>query len=202
MGCQFWNTIPNQRSGSLRRLGEGGDQTWQKTEINEGLGRGLGALIPAAEEEFMMENSKNRRILLLLKITKGSMLHIKYLFQRLKQVLNRRGKNFTDDKMEELTESIRRHGDAAAFGSAKKKGEIYELIAGNAGFELLEPRGLKRFLFSLVEADDDKAAELGLIENLQREDLSPLEEAMAFRRMMDEYHYTQESLSETLGKKP
>ena len=101
--------------------------------------------------------------------------------------------------MEELTESIRRHGVLQPL-VVRKKGKFYELIAGERRLRAARAAGLKEVPILLVEADDDKAAELGLIENLQREDLGPLEEAMAFRRMMDEYHYTQESLSETLGK--
>ena len=63
-----------------------------KNGNKRGLGRGLGALIPAAEEEFMMENSKKPSNTAAPENNEGSMLHIKYLFQRLKQVLNRRGK--------------------------------------------------------------------------------------------------------------
>ena len=107
------------------------------------------------------------------------MLQIKYLFQRLKQVLNRARKNFTDDKMEELTESIRRHGVLQPL-VVRKKGKFYELNAGERRLRAARAAGLKEVPILLVEADDDKAAELGLIENLQREDLGPLEEAMAF----------------------
>lgn len=164
-----------------------------KNGNKRGLGRGLSALIPAAEEAFIkptVETCEERQInhspeqILISKIKAGS---------------EQARRNFADDKMEELAESIRRHGVLQPL-VVRKKGNDYELIAGERRLRAAKTAGLKKVPVITVEADNDKAAELGLIENLQREDLSALEEAAAFRRMMDEYHYTQEALSETLGK--
>ncbi|HIZ77933.1 MAG TPA: ParB/RepB/Spo0J family partition protein [Firmicutes bacterium] len=170
-----------------------------KNGNKRGLGRGLGALIPAAEEEFMMENSKKPSNTAAPENNEGEHASDQVPVSKIKAGSEQARKNFTDDKMEELTESIRRHGVLQPL-VVRKKGKFYELIAGERRLRAARAAGLKEVPILLVEADDDKAAELGLIENLQREDLGPLEEAMAFRRMMDEYHYTQESLSETLGK--
>ncbi|MEE0777242.1 MAG: ParB/RepB/Spo0J family partition protein [Bacillota bacterium] len=168
-----------------------------KSGNKRGLGRGLGALIPEAEENFIMESpakspqphvaetdSENPAMVAISKIKAGS---------------EQARRNFEDEKMEELTESIRRHGVLQPL-AVRIKGNGYELIAGERRLRGAKAAGLKEVPIIVIDADDHKAAELGLIENLQREDLGPIEEALAFHRMMEEYHYTQETLSETLGK--
>jgi ParB family chromosome partitioning protein len=106
---------------------------------------------------------------------------------------------FDDEKLGELTSSVREHGVIQPL-LVRKTSTGFELIAGERRLRAARAAGLKEVPVILSEVDDHKAAEMGLIENIQRENLNAMEEAAAYEKMMSEYHYTQETLAETLGK--
>lgn len=164
-----------------------------KKQNKRGLGKGLGALIPEAAEDFILEKEP---ILDQQEQAVANFALVKDIAPGREQAR----KNFPDDTIEELTESIKRHGVLQPLVVRELTKGKYELIAGERRFRAAKGAGLKEVPVVIIEADDKKVAELGLIENLQREDLSPLDEAMAFRRMLDEYGYSQENLGEAVGK--
>lgn len=113
---------------------------------------------------------------------------------------NQPRKLFFDDSLEELAESIRIHGILQPLALRRTEGGRYQIIAGERRFRAAKRAGLTEVPAVIVKASDKETAELALIENLQREDLNPVEEAEGFRRLMDEFELTQEQAAERLGK--
>ena len=108
-------------------------------------------------------------------------------------------KNFEEESLNELAESIRQFGILQPL-LVKKKGERYEIIAGERRWRAARLAGLQEVPVIVIEADDRKAAELAMIENLQREDLNPMEEAAGFQSLIESYHMTQEEAAQRVGK--
>ncbi|HPQ02002.1 MAG: ParB/RepB/Spo0J family partition protein [Bacillota bacterium] len=106
---------------------------------------------------------------------------------------------FDPDKLEELAESIRAHGVLQPI-VVRRAGENYQIIAGERRWRAAQMAGLQTIPAVVKELDDPGMIQVALIENLQREDLNPIEEASAYRKLMDEFSMTQEQLSGTLGK--
>lgn len=108
-------------------------------------------------------------------------------------------KNFEEESLSELAESIKRFGVIQPL-IVRKSGSVYKLIAGERRWRAARLAGLKEVPVIIRDFEDEDAAEIALIENIQREDLSPLEEARAYRELMDSYGLTQEALSEKVSK--
>lgn len=147
------------------------------------LGKGLGALIPDA---FDTDSDIEKSEIALEKIRPNP-------YQP--------RENFDQEKLEELALSIRQHGvlQAIVVCPAGSDGDYY-LVAGERRCRAAKIAGLKS-IPAIVRSYDNKAMlEIALIENLQREDLNPVEEATAFRQLMKDYNYTQEDLAQRLGK--
>lgn len=113
---------------------------------------------------------------------------------------NQPRKLFYDDSLEELAESIRVHGILQPLALRRMPGGRFQIIAGERRFRAAKRAGLETVPAVIVEADDKETAELALIENLQREDLNPVEEAQGFKTLMTEFGLTQEEAAERLGK--
>ncbi len=113
---------------------------------------------------------------------------------------NQPRKLFYDDSLEELAESIRLHGILQPLALRRVPGGRFQIIAGERRFRAAKRAGLDTVPAVIVEADDKETAELALIENLQREDLNPVEEAEGFKTLMAEFGLTQEEAAERLGK--
>lgn len=113
---------------------------------------------------------------------------------------NQPRKLFFDDSLEELAESIRTHGILQPLALRRMEGGRYQIIAGERRFRAAKRAGLSEVPAVIVEADDREVAELALIENLQREDLNPVEEAEGFKALIEEFSLTQEEAAERLGK--
>ena len=109
-------------------------------------------------------------------------------------------KNFDKDALEELASSIAENGLLQPIIVREYLGGRYQIIAGERRFRASKIAGLSEIPVIIMDKDDRKAAEIALIENIQREDLNPVEEAMAFRSLMQEYGLTQEDLSARIGK--
>lgn len=109
-------------------------------------------------------------------------------------------KHFDEDELQALADSIASHGLIQPLTVRKMEGGFYQIIAGERRWRAARMAGLSEIPAVVVEADDQTAAELALIENLQRQDLNPVEEAMGYRRLLEEYGMTQEQAAECVGK--
>lgn len=152
--------------------------------VKKGLGRGLDALFmnDIAEEQISEEASRT------IKITD------------IDTNKNQPRKLFYEDTLEELAESIRMHGIITPLALRRKGNGRFEIVAGERRFRAARRAGLTEVPAVIVEVDDKTAAEIALIENLQREDLNAVEEAEGIRALIDEFSMTQEEAAERLGK--
>jgi ParB family chromosome partitioning protein len=153
-----------------------------------GLGKGLGALIPNESMEAF-ESKINEH---------GELIHeidINLIMPNKDQPR----KVFDVEKISSLGESISEHGLLQPI-VLKKTGGLYEIIAGERRWRACKHIGLKKVPSIIKDVDSSTIAQLALIENLQREDLNPIEEAMAYHRLIEEYQITQEKMSKIAGK--
>ena len=150
---------------------------------NSGLGRGFGSLLYDNSIEVETAASTNT-----LKIS---------------DVQPRAGqprKNFDEEALSTLADSISQHGLIQPIVVRKADSGFYEIIAGERRWRAAKLAGLTDIPVIVIDADDKKTAELSLIENIQREDLDPIEEAQAYRALIDEYGLTQEEVAEQVSK--
>ncbi|MEA1961548.1 MAG: ParB/RepB/Spo0J family partition protein [Bacillota bacterium] len=112
---------------------------------------------------------------------------------------NQPRKKFDEESLQELADSIQEHGILQPI-LVRPIGDRYEIIAGERRWRAAQIAGLEIVPALVREMEDKEVAEVSLIENLQREDLSVLEEAFAYKNMVEKHEYTQESLSERIGK--
>ena len=148
----------------------------------KGMGKGLSALLG---EDFSADFS-----------TPSSTLPI----SQIESYQNQPRKNFNQEKLEELAESIRQHGVIQPLTVRKLASGYYQIIAGERRWRAARMAGLDEVPAVVIEADDQKAMELAMIENLQREDLNPMEEAEGFRALVANYGMTQEEAARRVGK--
>jgi len=148
----------------------------------KGLGRGLGALIPEVDV-----GEKERE-----SITE---LDIQVVEPNPKQPR----KHFDQDRLEELAASIREHGVVQPI-VVRPRGNRYEIVAGERRWRASQLAGLKKVPALVRDFSEAETMEIALIENLQREDLNPLEEAEAYQILLEEYHLTQDELAQRIGK--
>ena len=109
-------------------------------------------------------------------------------------------KNFTPEELTELADSITEHGVLQPIVVRSLPGGSYQIIAGERRWRAARQAGLNEIPAIVIEADDRKVQELALIENLQRQDLDPIEEAMGYESLMKAAGYTQEEVAKRLGK--
>ena len=107
---------------------------------------------------------------------------------------------FDDAALEELSDSIRQHGMIQPITVRRIDSGYYQIIAGERRWRAARMAGLQEVPVRVLEADDRQAMELALVENLQREDLNPIEEARGYRTLMQEYGLTQEEAASAVGK--
>ncbi len=146
----------------------------------KGLGRGLSSLLK--EDGF---------------ITDENLLTVD--LDKLKAREDQPRKNFDDDSLEELANSIKADGVIQPI-VVRKVGDKYEIIAGERRFRASKLAGLEKVPVVVKNVTDRKARELALVENIQREDLNPIEEAISLKTLMEEYKLTQQELSDIIGK--
>ena len=107
--------------------------------------------------------------------------------------------SFDGEKLEALADSIRSHGIIQPITVRRLEGDHYQIIAGERRWRAARMAGLTELPARIVEADDREAMVLALVENLQREDLNPVEQARGMQRLLEEYGCTQESAAEMVG---
>ena len=147
-----------------------------------GLGRGLGALL--GDDVLKPEAAGN-------------------LYLPISQVESYSAqprKLFDEAALAELADSIREHGVIQPLTVRKLASGYYQIIAGERRWRAARMAGLTEVPAVVIEADDQKAAELALVENLQREDLNPMEEAAGYQALIQTYHMTQEEAAQRVGK--
>ena len=109
-------------------------------------------------------------------------------------------RNFDEDALNQLAQSIKTNGVLQPILVTKQPNGFYSIIAGERRYRASKIAGLSEVPVIIIEADEKKIAEIALIENLQREDLNPIEEAAAYQSLMKEHNMTQEELSQRVGK--
>jgi ParB family chromosome partitioning protein len=150
-------------------------------KIKKGLGRGLSSLIG----ETKIESQKN-------KIGITEIVPNKYQPR----------KNFDEENLNDLVNSIRERGVIQPIIVRKSEDQIskYEIIAGERRWLAAQKAGLHEVPVVVTEADDLKSLEFAIVENVQRHDLNPLEEAQGYQRLINEFSYDQEKVSKFIGK--
>ena len=151
------------------------------SKIKKGLGRGLSSLIG----ETRIENKTN-------KLSLSDIIPNKYQPR----------KNFEEENLEDLTNSIKERGVIQPIIVRHSNAETakYEIIAGERRWLAARKAGLHDIPVVVTEADDLKSLEFAIVENVQRHDLNPLEEAQGYKRLIDEFSYDQEKVSKFIGK--
>ena len=150
---------------------------------SKGLGKGLGALLG---DSFMDTQEEKES-----------------LFLPISQVESCSGqprKQFDPDALADLADSIRQHGVIQPLTVRKLQSGYYQIIAGERRWRAARMAGLSEVPCIVIEADDRKAMELAMIENLQREDLNPMEEAEGYHTLVSQYGLTQEEAAQQVGK--
>ena len=153
-----------------------------KKKFESGLGRGLNALLGDPEIQTGGEGSVTLPI------------------SQVEPGLNQPRKRFDPESLEELRQSIETHGIIQPLTVRRLSTGYYQIIAGERRWRAAKAAGLTDVPAVIIEADDRKVMEIGLIENLQREDLNPAEEARGYKVLMEEYGLTQEQLAQRMGK--
>ncbi len=108
-------------------------------------------------------------------------------------------KKFDEDALQELSESIKQYGILQPLLVSDKK-DYYEIVAGESSWRAAKMAGLKEVPVVVKEFSTQEIVEISLIENIQREDLNPVEEAMAYKRLIDEFHLKQDEIAERVSK--
>ena len=147
-----------------------------------GLGRGLGALI----DDFSAPETQQEVTRLPL--------------QKVEPNPNQPRRRFDEEELQALSDSIAEHGILQPLAVRAMEGGFYQIIAGERRWRAARLAGLKEVPVVVVEADDRTVMELALIENLQRQDLNPMEEAEGYRVLTEEYGLTQEQAAARVGK--
>ena len=109
-------------------------------------------------------------------------------------------KNFDMESLQQLADSIAEHGLLQPVVVREALGGYYEIIAGERRWRAAKMAGLSEIPVTILSADDRKASELAIIENVQREDLNPMEEAQAYKKLQEEYGLTQDKVASAVGK--
>lgn len=149
---------------------------------NRGLGKGLGALLGDAA----------------LKADTSDSLYLP--ISQIEPYGNQPRKYFDEAALHDLADSIREHGILQPLTVRKLSSGYYQIIAGERRWRAARIAGLQQVPAIVIEADDRKMTELALIENLQREDLNPIEEAEGYKSLMENYQMTQEEAAARVGK--
>ena len=155
-----------------------------------GLGKGLSALLADRPEiDSLIKNKDDKK-------------QEKIAYISLEEIRTKKDqprKDFEKDALKELSESIKVHGVIQPI-LLRKKEDMYEIIAGERRYRASILAKLKEIPSIILDAKDEDVAKLALIENVQREDLNPIEEALAYKNLMEDFDLKQDQLAETIGK--
>ena len=154
-----------------------------------GLGKGLEALFPSnVDVQNLGQN-----------VSKSDEGVIELKLNEIEPDINQPRKTFDDEKLQELAESIKEHGVIQPIIVSKRE-EYYQIIAGERRWRASKKAGLKTIPAIVRDYDEKKIREISLIENIQRQNLNPIETAKAIKELMDVHDMTQDDIAKTLGK--
>ena len=161
-----------------------------------GLGKGLDSLIPNKSDKPNVQSEKKEKKAENVKEETGEIM------VKINQVEPNRDqprKDFDEDSLMELADSIKQFGILQPL-IVKKKKDYYEIIAGERRWRAAKIAGIKEVPIIVKEYTDQEIVEISLIENIQRENLNPIEEAMAFKRLLEEFNLKQDEVAERVSK--
>ena len=165
-----------------------------------GLGKGLDSLIPDhkpkanTSKDKVSEQASGKE-----KTTMPASGEQKVKITKVEPNRTQPRKNFDEDSLIELADSIRQFGVLQPL-LVQKKGDYYEIIAGERRWRAAKQAGVKEVPVIVKEYTEQEIVEIGLIENIQRENLNPIEEAMAFKRLLEEFNLKQDEVAERVSK--
>lgn len=172
------------------------DTSEQRKPRRQALGKGLGALIPTASSKTDEAPASAGEAQSEFRVPSG---YISAPLSRIRRAPAQPRKSFDQAALTELAESIKQSGLIQPLVVRERDGD-FELIAGERRWRACQLAGLSEVPVVVRELTDAAAFAMALVENIQREDLNPLEEAMAYQRLLDDYGHTQKSVSEAVGK--
>lgn len=160
-----------------------------------GLGKGLDILIP---QGVLREDSKKKKVS--EKVSQeGETVNFMVKISMVEPNKEQPRKVFDEDALNELAQSIKQHGIIQPLVVVKKE-DHYEIVTGERRWRAAQIAGLKTVPIVVKDLTEQEIMEISLIENIQREDLNPIEEAMAYQRLMQEFHMKQEEISQKVSK--
>lgn len=165
--------------------------------LKRGLGKGLDSLIPT---NVMMESEVKHATVSTASSPeeeKDGTLMVK--LSKVEPNREQPRKNFGEDSLQELAESLKQFGMLQPI-LVQNRGDYYEIIAGERRWRAAKIAGLKEVPVIVRELTDQEIVEISLIENIQREDLNPIEEAQAYKRLLTEFHLKQDEVAERVSK--
>ena len=169
----------------------------------KGLGRGLNQLIPTGDEARTKSKSTPGETTKTItkEVVKEVVKEVEHKVKITKIAPNKSQprKQFDEDALQELADSIKQYGVLEPL-IVTKKGKFYEIIAGERRWRAARLAGVKEVPVVIREYTDREIMEISLIENIQREDLNPIEEALAYESLINEYSLTQEEVAEKVSK--
>ena len=166
-----------------------------------GLGKGLDSLIPGGKETATAEKKENVKVKEVIKEVVKEVVKNELMVKINEVEPNREQprKDFNEDALIELSESIKQYGVIQPLIVKDRQG-YYEIVAGERRWRAAKMAGLKEVPVIIKDYTEQEIAEIALIENLQREDLNPIEEALAYQRLLTEFHMKQDELAEKISK--
>lgn len=165
--------------------------------VKKGLGKGLGNLIPESDKEAQKTKVVEKVVEKKVIVKEPAETIVK--INEVEPNKNQPRRMFDEDALLELAESIKQHGVIQPL-IVKKRDKYYEIIAGERRWRAAKMAGLKEIPIVIKDLSDQEIMEVALIENIQREDLNPIEEAQAYQRLIKEYNYKQDELAERVSK--
>ena len=165
--------------------------------LKRGLGKGLDSLIPT---NVMMESEvKHATVSTASSAEEGKDGTLMVKLSKVEPNREQHRKNFDEDSLQELAESLKQFGMLQPI-LVQNRGDYYEIIAGERRWRAAKIAGLKEVPVIVRELTDQEIVEISLIENIQREDLNPIEEAQAYKRLLTEFHLKQDEVAERVSK--
>ena len=169
-----------------------------------GLGKGLDSLIPsgAPKNKKNITEEKKQPVKVVEKVVEKIVekpVEMKMKITEVEPNREQPRKNFDEDALLELAESIKQFGVLQPL-LVQKKDDYYEIIAGERRWRAAKLAGLKEVPVIIKDFSDQEVVEIALIENIQREDLNAIEEAVAYKRLMEEFHLKQDEIAERVSK--
>ena len=175
--------------------------------MKRGLGRGLDVMIPDNHTGTTKKSSRTTKTIVSMEQESEKNVRdyvvptgeVKVKISKVEPNREQPRKQFDEDSLLELSESIKQYGVLQPLVVSDKK-DYYEIIAGERRWRAAKLAGLKEVPVIIKELSKQETVELSLIENIQREDLNPIEEAMAFKRLLDEFHLKQDEVADRVSK--